>query len=62
MITRKCKNCGNTGKLKMISIETENTLIQIYSCNCGYEETVTWDKREEVGRTKNGTKIYSKKS
>lgn len=63
MIIRKCKNCGSTAQMKMISkIETEDTLTQTYSCGCGYLETVFWKKSEEIGRTENGTKIYGKKS
>lgn len=62
MILRQCKNCGNTGKLRMISaVETENTLTQVYFCtNCGYLETVTWEKKgEAIGWA--GNKIEDKK-
>lgn len=61
MIFRKCKNCGNTDKLRMISkIETEDTLIQVYFCkNCGYVETVIWEKKEVMGWA--GNKVKNKK-
>ena len=64
MIIRECKSCGNTGKLKLISkMETENSLVQTYFCtNCGYTETVIWEKKEVFGWAKDGTKIYNKKS
>ena len=58
MIIRECKNCGNKGKLRMISkMETENNLVQTYHCsNCGCVETVIWEKKEVFRCTKDGIK------
>jgi len=57
----KCPNCGSSAQYREHGrIENETTIIQIFTCGCGYNHQVIWTKVVEAGYL-NNEKIFYKK-
>ena len=57
----RCPNCGSTAQFKEYGkMETEDIIVQIHTCGCGYRHQTYWKKDLEAGWF-NGKLISSKK-
>ena len=57
----KCPNCGSTAQYREYGkLETEFTIIQTFTCGCGYLHEVFWKKTAEAGYLNNKKISYKK--
>lgn len=54
----RCKNCGSTAQLKLISSITRIPyLIQTYKCGCGATRELTYSIVSSISYSPTGTKL-----